>query len=56
MRTLDPYSPSLPRPVSGILEEHHIAQCFKRFKMTPVALAVMALGMFKLIAKESQHG
>ena len=43
MRTLDPYSSSLPRPVSGVIEEHHVGQLFARFKMTPVALAVMAL-------------
>jgi hypothetical protein len=43
MRTLDPVSPSLPRPVSSVIEEHHLQQLFGRFKMTPVALAVMAL-------------
>jgi len=44
-KVLDPYSPSLPRPVSGIIDEAHFNQLFRQFKLTPVALAVLGLGM-----------
>lgn len=53
-QVLNPYSPSLPRPVSQVIEEHHFAQCFKHFKMKPVALAVLGLGMVYM--KEAQRG